>query len=75
MNIHETIIFIHIYIICLHINTYTNTYTNIYNIHTDILTNMPKLLHLHVCLGIYAHAYSTYKFMHVFIDTYLYVHT
>ena len=43
----------------LHIYTYTDTCTNIYRhinkiAHTHI-TNLPILLHLHMCIGIYIH--------------------
>ena len=70
MNIHETIIVIHIY---LSTHKYTHldtcTYDTVTHVHMtrDIYiqtnkiahtnrTNLPILLHLHVCLGIYAHA-------------------
>ena len=61
MNRHETIIFIHIFM-----STYKHTHRHIYKYYPDILTrlpilihitNLPILLHLHVCLGIYALAY------------------
>ena len=56
MNIHETIIFIHIYM-----STHTPTHLQILYRHTNKvahtdITNLPILLHLHVCSGIYAHA-------------------
>ena len=57
MNIHETIIFIHIYMpIHKHIHRYmhkyisTNTLTRLPIL--IIITNLPIILHLHVCLGI-----------------------
>ena len=48
INIHETIIFIYI-----HMSTHKHIHRYMYKyISTDILTNLPILLHLHVCLGI-----------------------
>ena len=57
MNIHETIIFIHIYMSThKHIHRHMYTYDNIYRQNNKIthtyITYLPILLHLHVCLGI-----------------------
>ena len=51
MDIHETIIFIHIYL-SVHIYTYTDTCTYINKIAYTHITNLPILLHLYVCVGI-----------------------
>ena len=44
----------------LHIYTYTNTCTNMYRHVNKVapthITSFPKLVHLHVCTGIYAQA-------------------
>ena len=57
MNIHETIIFIHIYMSThKHIHRHMYTYDDIYRQNNKIthtyITYLPILLHLHVCLGI-----------------------
>ena len=71
MNIHETTMFTHI----MHVYTYihTPTHVQIYR-HTNKIarthiTSLLILLHRHVCIGIYAHARSTYVQTHVVIHT------
>ena len=55
LDIHETIIFIQIYMsvhIYIHRHMYKYTYRHINEIARTHITSLPILLHLHVCIGI-----------------------